>query len=280
MGLGGCGHIRDELPWPQAGAQPCVGGSPAGASGPGLALPGTAASPGAGGATSQCRRVPPPEERPRAGSGGPDLAGGRARGWARGRGWTWPPVPRANVAPLSPKEMLQEKSLSETEEGFPTAPAPGHADTSAGSPVLGVAGGSTTPLSSPQLPDPEQVRTVRPRVLPCPPAAPSPPPPARPVTAHLPRRQHGEGLRGKLIFLHFFFLLFFIVIILFYFPCPQQATPCPLSVRSSVKGESEHREPRLAGPDGWRSRRCSSRGCGSAGDSLGFFPSLNEMRLL
>ncbi|NXY03484.1 TBX4 factor, partial [Pteruthius melanotis] len=52
--------------------------------------------------------------------------------------------------------MLQEKSLSETEEGFPTAPAPGHADTSAGSPVLGVAGGSTTPLSSPQLPDPEQ----------------------------------------------------------------------------------------------------------------------------
>ncbi|NWU79306.1 TBX4 factor, partial [Onychorhynchus coronatus] len=52
--------------------------------------------------------------------------------------------------------MLQEKSLSETEEGFPTAPAPGHADSSAGSPVLGVAGGSTTPLSSPQLPDPEQ----------------------------------------------------------------------------------------------------------------------------
>lgn len=63
--------------------------------------------------------------------------------------------------------MLQEKSLSETEEGFPTAPAPGHADTSAGSPVLGVAGGSTTPLSSPQLPDPEQVRSVWPRVLPC-----------------------------------------------------------------------------------------------------------------
>ncbi|NWH24782.1 TBX4 factor, partial [Grus americana] len=52
--------------------------------------------------------------------------------------------------------MLQEKSLSETEEGFPTAPAPGHADSSAGSPVLGVAGGSSTPLSSPQLPDPEQ----------------------------------------------------------------------------------------------------------------------------
>ncbi|XP_030818584.1 T-box transcription factor TBX4 [Camarhynchus parvulus] len=52
--------------------------------------------------------------------------------------------------------MLQEKSLSETEEGFPTAPAPGHADTSAGSPVLVVAGGSSTPLSSPQLPDPEQ----------------------------------------------------------------------------------------------------------------------------
>ncbi|NWY44419.1 TBX4 factor, partial [Sylvia atricapilla] len=52
--------------------------------------------------------------------------------------------------------MLQEKSLSETEEGFPTAPAAGHADTSAGSPVLGVAGGSSTPLSSPQLPDPEQ----------------------------------------------------------------------------------------------------------------------------
>ncbi|NXN08115.1 TBX4 factor, partial [Indicator maculatus] len=52
--------------------------------------------------------------------------------------------------------MLQEKSLSETEEGFPTAPAPGHADSSAGSPVLGVAGGSNTPLSSPQLPDPEQ----------------------------------------------------------------------------------------------------------------------------
>ncbi|OXB79054.1 UNVERIFIED_CONTAM: hypothetical protein H355_005930 [Colinus virginianus] len=58
-------------------------------------------------------------------------------------------------------EMLQEKSLSETEEGFPTAPAPGHADSSAGSPVLGVAGGSSTPLSSPQLPDPEQVRTDR-----------------------------------------------------------------------------------------------------------------------
>uniref|UniRef100_A0A8B9ILH6 T-box transcription factor 4 n=1 Tax=Anser cygnoides TaxID=8845 RepID=A0A8B9ILH6_ANSCY len=53
--------------------------------------------------------------------------------------------------------MLQEKSLSETEEGFPTAPAPGHADSSAGSPVLGVAGGSSTPLSSPQVPDPEQV---------------------------------------------------------------------------------------------------------------------------
>ncbi|NXG56989.1 TBX4 factor, partial [Hemiprocne comata] len=52
--------------------------------------------------------------------------------------------------------MLQEKSLSETEEGFPTAPAPGHADSSAGSPVLGVAGGSSSPLSSPQLPDPEQ----------------------------------------------------------------------------------------------------------------------------
>uniref|UniRef100_A0A8C9F4Z7 T-box transcription factor 4 n=1 Tax=Pavo cristatus TaxID=9049 RepID=A0A8C9F4Z7_PAVCR len=52
--------------------------------------------------------------------------------------------------------MLQEKSLSETEEGFPTAPAAGHADSSAGSPVLGVAGGSSTPLSSPQLPDPEQ----------------------------------------------------------------------------------------------------------------------------
>ncbi|NXI24661.1 TBX4 factor, partial [Sterrhoptilus dennistouni] len=53
--------------------------------------------------------------------------------------------------------MLQEKSLSETEEGFPTAPTAGHADTSAGSPVLGVAGGSSsTPLSSPQLPDPEQ----------------------------------------------------------------------------------------------------------------------------
>lgn len=62
--------------------------------------------------------------------------------------------------------MLQEKSLSETEEGFPTAPAAGHADSSAGSPVLGVAGGSNTPLSSPQLPDPEQVRTARPRVLP------------------------------------------------------------------------------------------------------------------
>lgn len=32
-GLGGCDHIRHELPWPRAGAQPRVGGSP---SGPGL----------------------------------------------------------------------------------------------------------------------------------------------------------------------------------------------------------------------------------------------------
>lgn len=130
---------------------------------------------------------------------------GAGRGAGVGRG------PRCRELTLllsPPKEMLQEKSLSETEEGFPTAPAPGHADTSAGSPVLGVAGGSSTPLSSPQLPDPEQVRSVRPRSCP---AAPSPPPPARPAAAHLAE----EGLRGKLVFLHFSLLLFFIVIILF-----------------------------------------------------------------
>ncbi|KAM8797368.1 T-box transcription factor TBX4 [Eudromia elegans] len=47
--------------------------------------------------------------------------------------------------------MLQEKSLADTEEGFAAAAAPGHADSAAGSPVLGVAG-----VSSPQGPDPEQ----------------------------------------------------------------------------------------------------------------------------
>ncbi|XP_053864780.1 T-box transcription factor TBX4 isoform X1 [Malaclemys terrapin pileata] len=53
-------------------------------------------------------------------------------------------------------EMLQEKGLSETEEGFPAAQAPGHAESTAGSPVLGVAGIGSTPLSSPQGQDPEQ----------------------------------------------------------------------------------------------------------------------------
>lgn len=53
--------------------------------------------------------------------------------------------------------MLQEKSLSEAEDGFVAPQAPGHAETAAGSPVLGVAGVSNTPLNSPQGPDPEQV---------------------------------------------------------------------------------------------------------------------------
>lgn len=112
-----------------------------------------------------------------------------------------------------PKEMLQEKSLPETEEGFPTAPAPGHADSSAGSPVLGVAGGSSTPLSSPQLPDPEQVRTARPRLLP---GAFDPHPPRQPgrstggeAGARPPSTAHLLRPRYKKITLFFTLLLFF-----------------------------------------------------------------------
>uniref|UniRef100_A0A670JKQ7 T-box transcription factor 4 n=2 Tax=Podarcis muralis TaxID=64176 RepID=A0A670JKQ7_PODMU len=52
--------------------------------------------------------------------------------------------------------MLQEKSLSEPEDGFAAPQAPGHSETTTGSPVLGVAGVSSTPLNSPQGPDPEQ----------------------------------------------------------------------------------------------------------------------------
>lgn len=169
----------------------------------------------------------------------------------------WPPVRRPNLEPLSPKEMLQEKSLSETEEGFPTAPAPGHADTSAGSPVLGVAGGSTTPLSSPQLPDPEQVRSVRPRVLPrcafTPAASPARQRAAPPATtpAGIARKAHFSSLFFAFIFYcyHFIFLI----------------RSRPPSVRRSVKGEPEHRKPRPAGP---------------GEEFTGAFPPLNKTRLL
>lgn len=53
--------------------------------------------------------------------------------------------------------MLQDKSLPEGEDGFPATQASSHAETVTGSPVLGVAGVSSTPLNSPQGPDPEQV---------------------------------------------------------------------------------------------------------------------------
>ncbi|XP_033028068.1 T-box transcription factor TBX4 isoform X2 [Lacerta agilis] len=52
--------------------------------------------------------------------------------------------------------MLQEKSLSEPEDGFAAPQVPGHSETTTSSPVLGVAGVSSTPLNSPQGPDPEQ----------------------------------------------------------------------------------------------------------------------------
>ncbi|KAM4794806.1 T-box transcription factor TBX4 isoform 1-T1 [Rhinophrynus dorsalis] len=51
--------------------------------------------------------------------------------------------------------MLQEKSLSESEDGFTTTQTAGHAEATAGSPTMGVAGLSTS-LSSPQSQDPEQ----------------------------------------------------------------------------------------------------------------------------
>ncbi|XP_053310557.1 T-box transcription factor TBX4 [Spea bombifrons] len=51
--------------------------------------------------------------------------------------------------------MLQEKSLSENDDGFTTAQSTGHVESTAGSPALGVAGLSTA-LSSPQSQDPEQ----------------------------------------------------------------------------------------------------------------------------
>lgn len=186
-------------------------------------------SPGARGVTSQSRRVPPPEEGPRAGPGGPDPAGGRTRGWAgRGGGGAGrgPRCCELTVLLSPPKEMLQEKSLSETEEGFPTAPAPGHADSSAGSPVLGVAGGSSTPLSSPQLPDPEQVRTVRHRVLPdgfAPrfPRQPGRSRPSRDRASPSPTTPGGE-LRGNRIFLYF---LFFLLLIHFNFFSPCRPYP-------------------------------------------------------
>ncbi|KAJ7308858.1 hypothetical protein JRQ81_008131 [Phrynocephalus forsythii] len=54
------------------------------------------------------------------------------------------------------QEMLQDKSLSEPEDGFSAPQAPVHTETTTGSPVLGVAGVSSTPLNSPQVPDPEQ----------------------------------------------------------------------------------------------------------------------------
>ncbi|XP_040192858.1 T-box transcription factor TBX4 isoform X3 [Rana temporaria] len=53
------------------------------------------------------------------------------------------------------KEMLQEKSLSEGEDGFTTGQTSGHVEAAAGSPALGVAGLSNT-LNSPQSQDPEQ----------------------------------------------------------------------------------------------------------------------------
>lgn len=52
--------------------------------------------------------------------------------------------------------MLQEKSLSEGEDGFTTGQTAGHVEAAAGSPALGVAGLSNS-LSSPQSQDPEQV---------------------------------------------------------------------------------------------------------------------------
>ncbi|XP_038615554.1 T-box transcription factor TBX4 isoform X1 [Tachyglossus aculeatus] len=51
--------------------------------------------------------------------------------------------------------MLQEKGLSESEEGF-RAPAPAHGEPAAGSPALGGTGLSVPPLSSPQGQDAEQ----------------------------------------------------------------------------------------------------------------------------
>ncbi|XP_068121482.1 T-box transcription factor TBX4 [Hyperolius riggenbachi] len=51
--------------------------------------------------------------------------------------------------------MLQEKSLSEGEDGFTTSQATGHVEVAAGSPALGVAGLSNS-LSSPPSQDPEQ----------------------------------------------------------------------------------------------------------------------------
>ncbi|XP_077338256.1 T-box transcription factor TBX4 isoform X2 [Lithobates pipiens] len=51
--------------------------------------------------------------------------------------------------------MLQEKSLSEGEDGFTTGQTSGHVEAAAGSPALGVAGLSNT-LNSPQSQDPEQ----------------------------------------------------------------------------------------------------------------------------
>uniref|UniRef100_A0A8C6VMI5 T-box transcription factor 4 n=1 Tax=Naja naja TaxID=35670 RepID=A0A8C6VMI5_NAJNA len=52
--------------------------------------------------------------------------------------------------------MLQEKSLSDVEDGFVVPQGPAHGETTGASPVLGVAGVSNTPLNSPQVPDAEQ----------------------------------------------------------------------------------------------------------------------------
>ncbi|XP_005986877.1 T-box transcription factor TBX4 [Latimeria chalumnae] len=52
--------------------------------------------------------------------------------------------------------MLQEKSLSEGEEGFSAAQATGHSESTVGSPIIGVAGGSGSSLGSPQGQDPDQ----------------------------------------------------------------------------------------------------------------------------
>lgn len=58
-----------------------------------------------------------------------------------------------------PQEMLQDKGLSESEEGF-RAPAPAHGEqASVPEPALGGQGLSGTPLSSPQGQDAEQVGT-------------------------------------------------------------------------------------------------------------------------
>lgn len=164
-GRGGEAAVTSKLSCPGLGLEHghAWAAPPGGQAGParlGQALPGTAASPGARGVTFQSAELRQRDHRL------------KKHLRARPCRWPWPGrgaraerSPRCSelTAHLSspPKEMLQEKSLSETEEGFPTAPAPGHADSSAGSPVLGVAGGSSTPLSSPQLPDPEQVRTDR-----------------------------------------------------------------------------------------------------------------------